>query len=245
MICATPRSGSTLLCDLLEATAVAGRPASYFRKELVPDWARRLGVAEGPPDSAGFARAYLAAVLREGAGGTGVFGLRLMWESVGELSALLDRVRPGLPGDAARFAAAFGPVRFLHLSRADKVTQGVSHLRAIQTGLWHLGADGTERERTTPPAAPAYDPERIAAYAAEAEAHDAAWRRWFAANRISPTRLTYEALARDPRATLARALAGLGLDPAAAARAAPRTARIADAESRAWAARFRADRGGR
>ena len=116
----------------------------------MPDWARRLDVPEGSPDSAGFARAYLAAVLREGTGGTGVFGLRLMWESVGELSALVDRVRPGLPDDAARFDAAFGPMRYLHLSREDKVAQAVSHLRAIQTGLWHLAADGTERERTMP-----------------------------------------------------------------------------------------------
>ena len=211
----------------------------------MPDWARRLDVPEGGPDSAGFARAYLAAVLREGTGGTGVFGLRLMWESVGELSALVDRVRPGLPDDAARFDAAFGPMRYLHLSREDKVAQAVSHLRAIQTGLWHLAADGTERERTMPGGAAAYDAARIAAFVAEAEAHDAAWSRWFVANRIAPTQLAYEALSRDPRATLARALAGLGLDPAAATNATPRTAKIADAESRAWAARFRAERGTR
>ncbi|HMF66717.1 MAG TPA: Stf0 family sulfotransferase, partial [Phyllobacterium sp.] len=33
VICGTPRSGSTLLCDLLESTGIAGRPASYFRSE--------------------------------------------------------------------------------------------------------------------------------------------------------------------------------------------------------------------
>jgi LPS sulfotransferase NodH len=30
LICATPRSGSTLLCAVLGATGVAGRPAEYF-----------------------------------------------------------------------------------------------------------------------------------------------------------------------------------------------------------------------
>src|SRR4051794_39995083 len=30
LICATPRSGSTLLCELLKATGVAGRPEEYF-----------------------------------------------------------------------------------------------------------------------------------------------------------------------------------------------------------------------
>src|SRR3954453_9127877 len=30
LVCATPRSGSTLLCHLLEDTGVAGRPKEYF-----------------------------------------------------------------------------------------------------------------------------------------------------------------------------------------------------------------------
>jgi trehalose 2-sulfotransferase len=30
LICATPRSGSTLLCDVLEGTGIAGRPAEHF-----------------------------------------------------------------------------------------------------------------------------------------------------------------------------------------------------------------------
>src|SRR3954447_11167479 len=30
LVCATPRSGSTLLCELLKSTGLAGRPAEYF-----------------------------------------------------------------------------------------------------------------------------------------------------------------------------------------------------------------------
>jgi trehalose 2-sulfotransferase len=30
LVCATERSGSTLLCELLAATGVAGRPEEYF-----------------------------------------------------------------------------------------------------------------------------------------------------------------------------------------------------------------------
>ena len=30
LVCATPRSGSTLLCELLKETGVAGRPEEYF-----------------------------------------------------------------------------------------------------------------------------------------------------------------------------------------------------------------------
>jgi LPS sulfotransferase NodH len=30
LVCATPRSGSTLLCEALSGTGLAGRPAEYF-----------------------------------------------------------------------------------------------------------------------------------------------------------------------------------------------------------------------
>ncbi len=40
LICATPRSGSTLLCGLLESSGVAGHPASYFNRDG-SEWVRR------------------------------------------------------------------------------------------------------------------------------------------------------------------------------------------------------------
>jgi len=35
LVCATARSGSTLLCGLLESSGVAGHPASYFVRRLL------------------------------------------------------------------------------------------------------------------------------------------------------------------------------------------------------------------
>lgn len=245
ILCATPRSGSTLLCDLLKGAGVAGRPCSFYRAEDIGEWAADLGVPGADrPEGEDFDRAYLAAILREGTGGTGVFGMRLMWESLAGLSARLDRLFPGLADDRARLERAFGSVRFLHLSRADKVAQAVSRLMAEQSGLWHRHADGSERERVAPPAPPAYDAAALAAHVARLEADEAAWRDWFARHKIEPVRLRYEDLAADPRATLAAALHAIGRDLALAARAEVRTARLADERSRAWAERFRAERGG-
>jgi LPS sulfotransferase NodH len=48
IICATPRSGTTLLCDLLAETGVTGTPNSFYRAESVANFTRRLGVADGP-----------------------------------------------------------------------------------------------------------------------------------------------------------------------------------------------------
>ena len=240
ILCASPRSGTTLFCDLLTATGVAGRPASYYRIEDIAEWAERMGVPFG--ESAGFERAYLDAVVRRGTGDTGTFALRLMWPSLADLMERLELVFPGLADDAARLKAAFGSSLFVHLSRGDKVAQAVSRLKAHQTGLWHMGADGTERERTAPPQAPIYDFERLAGFVAEAETADAEWNRWFARHGISPVRVKYEDVAADPRAALAEVLAALGRDPALAEGVVIRTAKMADAESRDWVAQFERER---
>ncbi len=240
VICATPRSGSTLLCDLLTDTGIAGRPASYFRREDLRDWAARLQV-RGDPATPAFARNYLAAVLDYGRGGLQMCGLRLMWPSLGELCTWLDGIYPGVDDDAGLLSRAFGATRYVHLSREDKVAQAASLLKADQTGLWHAEADGSERERIAPPRAAVYDAERIAGYVAELQADDAAWGRWFAANRIEPVRITYERLSREPRVVVAELLSALGLDPKRAKGLAPRTSRLADSDSRNWIARFRAE----
>lgn len=242
ILCASPRSGTTLFCDLLTATGVAGRPASYYRVEDIAEWAARMGVAPG--EGAAFERAYLDAVVKRGTADTGTFALRLMWPSLAELTARLELVFPGLADDAARLEAAFGAPLYVHLSRRDKVAQAVSRLKAHQTGLWHMGADGTERERTAAHQAPVYDFERIAGFVAEAETADAEWNRWFARHGITPVRVSYEDVAADPRAALAEVLAALGRDPALAQGAEIRTAKMANAESRAWASRFERERRG-
>jgi LPS sulfotransferase NodH len=45
LICATPRTGSSLLCGLLESTGVAGHPESYFRQPDEQAWAAQWGIA--------------------------------------------------------------------------------------------------------------------------------------------------------------------------------------------------------
>lgn len=240
IVCATPRSGSTLLCDLLAETGVAGRPESYFRRQDISDWARRWGVS--PPDqtdSEEFDRSYLAAALRAGASENGVFGLRLMWGSVAELSARLNALYPGLHDEAALFEKSFGKILYIHLSRRDRIAQAVSLLRAEQSGLWHLAADGTERERSSPPAHAVYDADRLSGFLTELEMDDAVWVAFFARNRIEPLRLTYETMAAAPQVAIAGILSALGREPERVATVKSRTAKLADKTSLEWADRFR------
>jgi trehalose 2-sulfotransferase len=240
IICATPRSGTTLLCDLLADTGVTGRPDSFFRQESKSWWADYLNVSMAAWDTEQeFDQAYLDAVLKEGTAGSPVFGMRLMWESVGDLLTGLDSLYPGMPDDRTRFQSAFGPPVYVHIFREDKVAQAVSLVKAEQTGLWHRDADGSERERMKPAQAPVYDGQALSQQVAKAEEHNAAWASWFAEQQIQPVRITYEALSANPQATLATILAALGLNPAIAETVEPRTAKLSDRESREWATRFR------
>lgn len=130
---------------------------------------------------------------------------------------------------------------FIHLSHADKVSQAVSRVKAMQTGLWHVASDGTERERTSPAQDAVYDRNYIGKYVEELTVQDQAWTHWFANNRVEPVRLTYEMLSRDPKAALEVILSALGLDPAIAAAIRPKTTKMSDAENQNWVSRFRAE----
>ncbi|MEQ8603878.1 MAG: Stf0 family sulfotransferase [Marivibrio sp.] len=244
ILCTAPRSGSTLLCRMLAQTGVAGRPDSYFHEPSLEGWLADWGMSADPAETEQetLARVFARAV-EEGRGGTGIFGLRLQRRSADFFFEKLALLYPEATGDMSRLAAAFGRVGFLYLRRADKVAQAVSFVKAEQSGLWHRAADGSELERLAPPQAPAYDAERLSAEVARLAAYDAAWETWFARAGIAPLRLTYEALAANPRETLRAALEHLGLDPAAAEGATPDVARLADATSEAWAVRFRREAG--
>ncbi len=235
ILCATPRSGSTLLLSLLAASGVAGRPEAWWRAENREEFADAWGL---PRDEAGrwSPASYLRGAIAAGRSGNGVFGLRIMPPTRPELLAELATLFPGATTDADLLGRAFGRCRFVHLRRLDTVAQAVSRLRAEQSGLWHrIGA--WEERVPGREGSPRYDETAIAAFRMEAEADNAAWSAWFEANGIDPLPVLYEDLARDPEGVASALLAALGLpDPGPLAFG---NERLADAESAAWVARFR------
>ena len=245
IICATPRSGSTLLCKLLSATGVAGDPNSYFHQPNISAWLKSLDLT---PDISATRqetlRAVLSAAQQKGLGDTDIFGLRLMRKSFDFLMQQLDLLYPNLASDKERFNAAFGRTLYIHLTRSDKLAQAISLVKANQTGLWHMAPDGTELERMAPPQAPTYDPAQIEQQLQELTAYDGAWENWFKTEKITPLHATYEALAADPTGSLAQILDSLGLDNNAALGIKPGVAKLADDISVLWAQRFRVEHSG-
>jgi trehalose 2-sulfotransferase len=234
-ICATPRTGSSLLLGLLESTGVAGRPEAYFR---APDEAMRAqqwqlaGADEGAFGYADFVRAARVA----GSTDNGVFGAKLMWGTLDEVVDKLGVVYPDLAGqDVALLQKAFGRTRFVLLRRGDVLAQAVSWLRAEQTGTWHVGDPGTNGH------SPRYDRDAIAGLVKMIDEHNAGWEGWFASVGVQPYLVEYEALEADLEGVTRGILEFLGLELPEGHAIVPRHRRQADDLNRQWIDRYRGE----
>ncbi|SEE18717.1 LPS sulfotransferase NodH [Streptomyces sp. 3213] len=240
-ICATPRTGSSLLLGLLDSTGVAGHPQAYFRSPDEVAWAERWGIPHASQralDYGEFVRAALAA----GRTGNGVFGAKLMWGTHAELTDRLAGLRPDLAGDELRLLGReFGRIRFVYLRRDDILAQAVSWLRAEQTGVWFVGGKGEIGGGKATPAGgrPSFDRDAITRTMRTIEEHNAGWERWFEDHAIEPYRVRYEDLSADPSAVTLRVLDHLGLALPAGGRVTPSHQRQADRLNEEWAARYR------
>ncbi len=225
---------------MLRATGVAGHPESWFHRPDLAEWCATYGVSIDPAlDPAGAMRGCAVKGIKAGQGATRVFGLRLQYKSLGFLMDQLAAAFPDAADDPTRLEAAFGPLRYIYLRRADKLAQAISRVRAEQSGLWHQAPDGTEIERLSDPQDPAFDRARLAAVIAELEAHERGWRDWFARHKITPFALDYETLATDPIHHLRAVLRFLNLPEKAADRVTVPTAKLADTVNAAWAKAYR------
>lgn len=233
-VCATPRTGSSLLLGLLQSTGVAGRPEAYFREPDERLWADRWqlpGNSDGAFDYAAYVRAALAA----GTTDNGVFGAKLMWGTLDEVVEKLGKVYPDLAGgDVPRLERAFGRLRFIHVRRDDVLAQAVSWLRAEQTNTWYVGDAGASRRE------PRFDPDRIDQLTQLIDEHNCAWEEWFSSAGVKPHRVRYEELAADMSGVTRGILGYLGLDVSDGRAIVPQHARQADELNDQWIARYRA-----
>ena len=110
-----------------------------------------------------------------------------MWTHLLDLAERLDR-----PADPALLEERLPALRYVHVTRGDKVAQAVSLWRAVQTRAWRAGDVKEEGEAV-------YHGGAIAHLVAQLTEQDEAWRAWFAANAIEPLTIAYEALAGDAR----------------------------------------------
>ena len=238
LICATPRTGSTLLCGLLASTNVAGQPESYFRQPDEQSWAARWDIvraSDGGLEYSEFVRAAISA----GRTDNGVFGARIMW---GTLDHLFDRLASVYPayagGDFDLLSLAFGHTSFIYLHRDDLLAQAVSWHRAEQTNVWHqVGREESKR----PEREPRFDFDQICKLVQTIEEHNSAWRAWFASVGIQPHIVRYEDLNADPVGIACEIIDFLGLKIPPGHLIETRNRRLADELNAQWIDRYRAE----
>jgi LPS sulfotransferase NodH len=255
-VCTTPRSGSTLLCEALALTGVAGRPAEYFEAlshsnlprqpheyfdgatdplvaALLP--AAPTGAALPELVSAPSYRDYLGRVRAKGTTPNGVFGAKLMWGHLDDLIARLDGDREH-PFEALE--GEFAGARYVRVLRSNKPRQAISLWKALQTQRWRDdGVDGSGEERM-----PEYHFGAIDHLIGQLADHEAAWDETFRRAGIEPLLLTFDEIADDLPGAVRRVLEFVGVDGRGVAPVLPAMRRQADLSSLEWLQRFEADR---
>jgi trehalose 2-sulfotransferase len=258
LVCATQRSGSTLLCESLKSTGVAGRPeeffearvrtgrprtaAGYFREPGAPD----IGDILGDPEKLGPAPEYssldgitdyadhLERTFKLGTTPNGVFGSKLMWGHLADFVHFAGQLPAfrGLELDEL-LPAVFPRPRYVWVTRRDKVRQAVSLWKAIQTEAWR----GTDAEADHEPAYHEAAIEHLVKMLAD---HDTNWESFFTRAGIDPLVITYEDdLARGSEQPVRQVLRYLGLRVPPGWHARVHMRRQADERSEQWVAQYR------
>lgn len=240
LIGANQRSGSTMLCRLLTATGIAGRPTEHLLAVdpvRYPDWpvwedgplAREHGVTDR--------RRFLDLVHEVGTTPNGVFGLKMQWNTV---ALALGRFRelPELTGaSAVEILHRYLPdVRCVLLTRADTARQAVSWARAAQDDVWLV----SDHEPARPVGEPVYDGELIGNLERLVLDGERRWRELLGRLGAPTIEVVYEELVDEPERHLRRILELLEVDHPGPLPTAPGVRRQADALNDEWVARYRA-----
>jgi trehalose 2-sulfotransferase len=214
LVCALPRSGSSLLCELLFNTGRAGAPGEYFDAAMMKRYRRRWET-ESFDD-------YLRALLAKKTGPNGVFGFKAHWFQLAET----------FPGSSVE--AAFPALRYVYITREDTLRQAISWARAIQTHRWASDQPvHVELQEVFRPA----QIDRLMEGIAERERR---WEAFFSERGATPLRVTYEELTASPQETVGTVLAYLGVEDADQAQVGdPTLRRQADAITEDWVSRYR------
>ena len=200
VIASVQRSGTHLLCSLLQGTGVAGYPEEYFLSKPGESWEKRWGAPSRD--------AYVQQILRQNTTTNGVFGTVVMWSYFERMVQMLQEIPAHKNLKIAPvLAAVFGNPKYIWMRRRNHVEQAVSWAIACQTGLW-----AQTREKTLEPrASPKFDFKVIDEWCNRIAVHEAGWENYFRENQIQPLVLCYEDLVASHRAGAERVLEFLGL----------------------------------
>jgi len=211
VVCALPRTGSSLLCELLALTELAGAPSEVF-EDYQMSMFKRAWRTDSFED-------YVRALIEKKTSPNGVFGFKAHYQQL--IPAFGDR----------DLTSTFPNLHFIYIKRLDHVRQAVSYARATQTEQWTSVHE--------PATAPVYDREQIGLLLEGIEVEEQAWERYIARYDAPLHRVVYEDFAAAVDETVIDVMHFLGIDlPPGFEVPRPTLHRQADALTDEWVARF-------
>ena len=190
VLCATPRSGSTLVCEDMRNTGVLGWPEEYF----IP-WD-----AQQPKDYS----AILGRVVKQGQTSNGVFAIKIMASQLAQVAACLSGQHlprdPVGPAFADPFYQAFRQAQWVFIHRQDYIRQAISQVIAKQTRINHATRQATDKHfagnllkgyRQDYNQQVVYDFDEIHHHFLKVVHGNAIWLKFFERHAIEPLRIEY------------------------------------------------------
>lgn len=213
-ICHTLRCGSTLLSDALSSTGIAGYPEEYF-PERAPDGSVYVATVAALKDPDTWQSDWtrnpfeecLERVLRSGTSPNGVFASKLKWFNMAYLDETLGRLHEprgfSLPEHLER---RFPNLRYVWVTRRDKVRQAVSLVKARQSAEWKAMSAFPQRTGRLD-----YSFHVVDVALRRIVQEECGWEEYFRHAGITPVTVVYEDLIRNYEPTLRRLLEDLEL----------------------------------
>jgi LPS sulfotransferase NodH len=193
VICATPRTGSNLLCDYLINAGILGKPGEFFNSEVIQ--LEYYGKMRLPPKTLSVER-YIQWLKANFCSANGVFGFKILYYHFEQF-----RFFPA-------FRQLFNESRVVWLTRRSKIRQAVSYHIALSTDHW---APKDEARKPLGAGRLIFDFEKINARLRELTEVDQAWLTAFACLGLDYKTVVYEDFIQDPRHFLGELAGEMGL----------------------------------
>lgn len=181
IICATQRSGSTLLCHLLSLTNKMGNPNEFLLQQRECELRR---------NNAEKYSSYVQRLLKQFASDNGVTGIKIMntnFQMI--LSNLRKEVNDNSISDIDLINKVFYNPKFIFITRKDKLGQAISLSKAEQTGVMekYQNLNGKQVNKKF-----VITPFYIKSALTRVKKRESFWLDFFQDNNITPYTIVYE-----------------------------------------------------
>ena len=205
LVCATPQSGSMLLCEALKKTGIAGWPAEYFGSAGNKTSVKQSRLYSEPGNEQEWSKlrgtgtysTYLAGVIEEGTSFNGIFGAKVMWDYFDDFVSSLRLIPSYSQMPVSDLLPTIFPnLHYIWMTRRNKVQHAIALWRALQRRMWMLD------ESLPPRREPMFHFEVIDRLVQQIVTIEEDWWKFFDACNIEPFTVVYEELANGIEATI-------------------------------------------